>query len=377
MSSFLPLARHDAPAGPVRSGRLGRRSVLLLAAALPLIGCKEEAAPAPEVRPVRFVRAERRVLEDAVSLTGQIRAREETSLAFRAGGRIVERRVEVGDAVVPGQLIARLDAAVQGNAVTSAEASLGAARGQLSQASAAYERQRSLLASGFATRAAYDLAQQQSRTARSQVEAAEAGLRTAREQLSYTDLVADTAGTVTAKGAEPGEVVAAGQMVVQVAGRDGRDAIFEVPASLLRTAPRDPPVAVALTDNPAIAAMGRVREVAPQANPATRTFTVKVALADPPVSLRLGATVTGTVRLGSDPVIAVPATALTQAGGSPAVWVVQEPAMTVALRPVGVRRYDPASVVVSEGLEPGEAVVTAGAQALRPGQVVRLLGDAR
>lgn len=326
---------------------------------------------------MRFVRAERRVLEDAVSLTGQIRAREEASLAFRTGGRVIERRVDVGDQVAPGQLIARLDPSVQGNAVVSAEASLNAARGQLTQLSAAYERQRSLLASGFATRAQFDLAQQQLQTARSQVEAAEAQLRTAREQLSYTDLVADGAGTVTAKGAEPGEVVGAGQMVVQVVGRDGRDAVFEVPASLLRAAPRDPVVAVALTDNPAVGTTGRVREVAPQANPTTRTFQVKVALADPPPSLRLGATVTGTVRLGSDPVIAVPAAALTQAGPGPAVWVVQEPAMTVALRPIGVRRYEPASVVVSEGLEPGDAVVTAGVQALRPGQVVRLLGDGR
>jgi len=356
---------------------IGRRRALLLIAASPLASCDDTPPPPPEIRPVRFVRAERRPLADTVSLTGQVHAREETSLAFRTGGRMIERRVDVGDSVVPGQVIARLDAAVQTNAVASAEASLNAARGQLSQLAAAFERQRSLLASGFATRAAYDLAQQQLQTARSGVGAAEATLRTAREQLSYTELLADTAGTVTAKGAEPGEVVNAGGMIVQVAGRDGRDALFEVPASLLRAAPRDPAVTVALTDNPAVSAAGHVREVAPQANPVTRTFQVKVALADPPASLRLGATVTGTVRLGGDPVIAVPAGALTQAGAGPAVWVVQEPAMTVALRPVGIRRYEAGTVVVTEGLEPGEAVVTAGVQALRPGQAVRLLGEAR
>ena len=365
-------ARPDTPARP------GRRRVLLMAAALPLAGCGQDAPPpAPEVRPVRFVRAERRVLEDDVSLTGQIHAREEISLAFRTGGRVVERRVQVGNRVVSGQPVARLDSIVQANAVTSAEANLSASRSQFAQLGPAFERQRSLLASGFATRAQFDLAQQQLQTARSQVEAAEAGLRTAREQLSYTDLVADAAGTVTATGAEPGEVVAAGQMVVQVAGQDGRDAVFEVPASLLRAAPRDPLVAVALTDNPAVAAAGRVREVAPQANPVTRTFQVKVALADPPVSMRLGATVTGTVRLGADAEIAVPASALTRAEERPAVWVVEEPAMTVALRPIAVRRYEPAGVVVSQGLQPGEAVVTAGAQALRPGQAVRLLEDGR
>lgn len=365
----------SAPVAAPPDLRRGGRRALLFGTALLLASCDEAPPPAPEVRPVRFVRADRRVLEEAVSLTGQIRAREETNLAFRTGGRIIERKVDVGDAVVPGEVIARLDAAVQTNAVASAEASVNAARGQLAQLGAAFERQRSLLASGFATRAAFDLAQQQAQSARSQVEAAEAGLRTAREQLAYTSLVADIAGTVTAKGAEPGEVVNAGQMVIQVAGRDGRDAVFEVPAALLRTAPRDPEVTVALTDNPNVTATGHVREVAPQANPVTRTFQVKVALTDPPISLRLGATVTGTIHLGSDPVIALPAGALTQVGDKPAVWVVEEPAMTVVLRPIGIRRYEPASVVVTDGLEPGEAVVTAGVQALRPGQKVRLLEE--
>lgn len=218
-------------ATPIGQPGIGRRCVLLMVAALPLFSCDQEAPPVPEVRPVRFVRAERRVLEEAVSLTGQIRAREEFNLAFRTGGRVIERRVDVGDQVVPGQLIARLDAVVQDNAVTSAEASLNAARGQLTQSGAAFERQRSLLASGFSPRAQFDLAQQQLQTAQSQVEAAEAQLRTAREQLAYTDLVADAEGTVTAKGAEPGEVVTAGQMVVQVAGRNGRDRIVRLAAA--------------------------------------------------------------------------------------------------------------------------------------------------
>jgi membrane fusion protein, multidrug efflux system len=149
-----------------------------------------------------------------------------------------------------------------------------------------------------------------------------------------------------------------------------------VPEQLIRTAPRDPVVQVALTDDPKVTATGRVREVAPQADAATRTFQVKVGIADPPEAMRLGSTVAGRIRLAAPPGVEVPASALTEANGRPAVWVVDPQGRTVSLRNVDIARYDPASVVVSRGLEPGEVVVTAGVQVLRPGQKVRLQGDA-
>src|SRR5258705_1783087 len=117
----------------------------------------------------------------------------------------------------------------------------------------------------------------------------------AKYNLGYTDLHADVAGSVTAKGAEPGEVVAAGQMVLQVAQKGGRDAVFNVPAQLIRQAPRDIPVRVALSDDPSIVVQGHVREVGPQADATTGTYVVKVGLIDPPPTMRLGATVTGNV----------------------------------------------------------------------------------
>jgi len=126
-----------------------------------------------------------------------------------------------------------------------------------------------------------------------------------------------------------------------------------------------------------VTARGRVREVAPQANPVTRTFEVKVGLADPPAAMRLGATVNGRVEIESGPVIEVPATALTKSNQQPAVWIVDPAAGTVSLRNVDVLRFDPTRVVVSGGLDTGEVVVTAGVQALHPGQKVRLLGSER
>ena len=151
-------------------------------------------------------------------------------------------------------------------------------------------------------------------------------------RVSYTILQADAAGTVTARGAEPGEVVQAGQMIVTIARKDGRDAVFDVPAQVLRSAPSDPRVVVRLTDDPSVMTTGRVREVAPQADPVTRTFAVRVGLTDPPAAMRLGATVNGSMRLEADQVISIPASALTEFNRQPAVWVVDPEKLTVSLR---------------------------------------------
>jgi RND family efflux transporter MFP subunit len=169
-------------------------------------------------------------------------------------------------------------------------------------------------------------------------------------------------------------VVQAGQMIVRLARKDGRDAVFDVPAQLIRSAPPDPQIVVSLTDDPSVTAQGRVREVAPQANPVTRTFDVKVGLADPPAAMQLGATVTGRMQMEAFPVIDIPASALTRFNQKPAVWIVNPSSFTVSPRNIEVLRYDPAMVAVS-GLDTGEIVVTAGVQALHPGQKVRLLGS--
>jgi RND family efflux transporter MFP subunit len=148
-----------------------------------------------------------------------------------------------------------------------------------------------------------------------------------------------------------------------------------VPAQLIRTAPTDPKITVTLPDDPKVTAQGRVREVAPQANPVTRTFEVKVGLTNPPPEMRLGATVTGRMEMEAVPVITIPATALTKFNRQPAVWIVDPAKQTVSMRNVDVLRFDQGTVAVSQGLDTGEVVVTAGVQALHPGQKVRLLGS--
>ena len=355
-----------------------RRPRLLLAVAalaLAAAGCKREAATeAAPPRPVRTVIAEKGELGQSIVLTGQILAEKESALAFRIGGRILNRSAEVGDHVQPDQVLAKLDPQNELNGLRSARAALSAAQGRLEQDANQFQRQQQLLDRGFTTRVLFDQAQQAYRTAQAAVDDAKAQLEIAEDRVGYTELKATVAGTITARGAEAGEVVQAGQMVFQVARDTGWDAVFDVPAQVIRSSPADADILIALTDDPSVTANGRVRQVDPQADPITRTFKVRISVNNPPPAMRLGATVTGRLDTSSGKGIAVPASALTAVDNRPAVWVVDPANLTVALKPVEVLRFDPGSVVISGGLEGGEIVVTAGVQALHPGQKVRLLG---
>jgi membrane fusion protein, multidrug efflux system len=353
------------------------RRMLLALSALTffLAGCEREpTAEAPPPRPVRTVIAEKRNLGQSIVLTGQILAEKESAVAFRIGGRILERLAQVGDRVEPDQILAKLDAQNELNGLRSARAALSAAQGLLEREANQFHRQQTLLGQGFTTRLLFDQAQQAYRTAQAGVDDAEAQLEIAEDRVSYTQLKAHVSGTVTARGAEAGEVVQAGQMVFQVARDSGWDAAFDVTAQVLRSVDADTEIQVALADDPSVTAKGRVRQVDPQADPVTRTFKVRVAINNPPAAMRLGATVTGRADLSSGQGIEIPASALTAADRNPAVWIVDPASQTVALKPVEILRYDPGSVVISSGLNGGELVVTAGVQALHPGQKVRLLG---
>lgn len=354
--------------------------IWIIAAALiatTIVGCKKQAPPTSEARPVRTITIEHAAAGETISLTGQIRAEDNESLAFRIDGRLIERPVNMGDELKPGQLVGRLSPQNQENLVRVAEAQVSLAQAKLVEAQNTFWRQSELLKDGWTSRSQFDQAQQALRSAQAMVDTNNALLREAQEQLSYTQLFADAPGAVTAVGAEPGEVVHAGQMIAEVARQGGRDAVFDVPEQLMRTGPRNPVVEIALTNDPTVKATGRVREVAPQANPATRTFEVKVGLIDPPEAMRLGSVVTGSIRLAAPPGVEVPASALTESDGRPAVWVVDPHKLTVSLRTVTVLRYDATTAVISEGLERGDIVVTAGVQVLRPSQPVRLLEAAR
>ncbi len=335
-----------------------------------------EEPPAPEIRPVRTVIVEELPGGETVTLTGRIEAQEEVRLAFRVGQRMFERKVNVGDRVEPGQLIARLDSTTLQNAVQVARANLASAEAAAADARLGLDRQQTLFDRGVAPRARLEGAQKLRDSTVAQVDAARAQLATAREQLGYAELFADSGGVVTAVGAEPGEVVGAGQMIALIARESGRDAVFGVPGRIKEAAAGlDPEVSVVLSSNPSVRTTGRVREVSPQADPVTRTFEVRVGLTKPPEAMRLGSTVTGSIHIGIGigAGIRIPASALTSVDGQPAVWVLDPESSTVSLRSIRVERDGVTEVEIAEGLVADDIVVTAGVQTLRPGQKVRLL----
>jgi RND family efflux transporter MFP subunit len=336
-----------------------------------LAACGQSEPSPPDMgRPVDVVSVEASKLANDIQLSGEIQAENNVALAFRIGGRVVERPVNVGDRISTGQLVARLDPQTEQNALTAAKATLSAARGGVSTTRSAFDRQEQLMAQGFTTRPRFDQALQARNTAESSLEDAEAQVELARDRLGFTELRSSTAGVVTARSAEPGEVVQPGQAIVRLARDDGRDAVFNVPARFLERQDEDPVIRVALADDRSVVAVGRVREIAAQADPVTRTFQVRVSLQNPPEAMRLGSTVIGTIELLSPAVIAVPASALTRAGQSPALWIVDPATSTVSLRTVDILRFDSDRAIISHGLDPDDVVVTGGVQALHPGQRV-------
>ncbi len=309
----------------------------------------------------------------SVSLTGTVQAQNEINLAFRIDGRLIGRTVEIGDNVRPGQLIARLDPQNEESNLQTMRAQVAGANARLLEARSSYDRMRDLVSDAAVSRAQYEQAEAALRSAEAQVDALRGQMELAQNRLGYTRLVSDVAGVVTARGPEPGEIVSAGRMIVQVAREGARDAVFDVPAQIKDSARGNADITVALVSDPKVTAKARVREVSPRADPVTGTFAVRLRIIDPPPMMRLGSTVTGRMQLDAVPGAQIPASALVRSDGKTAVWVVDTKQGTVALRNIAVRASDASAVQVESGLNPGDVVVTAGVQALRPGQKVRLI----
>jgi len=351
---------------------LGAAGILILLSVL--AAChKEEKAASQAVRPVRTVTVELQEGGEKVSLTGEIQPRYQADLGFRVNGKILERPVDVGTQVKKGDLLARLDPQQYRQDFEVAKAEVAATEAEVTRSQAQEYRQRELLKNGNTTRVQYDQALKTFKTAQAQLDSAQAKQIQASENLGYADLKADNDGVITAIGADAGQVVSAGQMVVRLAQPGEREGVFNIGEGAFKTRPKDPTVTVHLVSNPEIETAGKVRYVSPQADPATRTYTVRVSLPDAPPQMRLGANVVGTVTLDQGQTVSIPGSALFQKDGKPAVWRVEKDS-TVQLKPITVQRYQGDSVVVGDGLAQGDVVVTAGVQKLLPGQKVALMG---
>jgi RND family efflux transporter MFP subunit len=335
-----------------------------------LAGCSdEESAGPPAPRPARVALVTLHKLAIVAQGAGRIQSRHVSPVGFEVGGRLISRDVDLGAVVKKGQKLAELSAIDYQNKVTVAEGELATAKATLAQAMPHEERYRILLSEGWTTRGVYEEALKSLQTAQAQVKASEANLRIAQDQLSYTQLLAPDDGVITATGADPGQVVAAGQMIVEVSRNDELEAVFAVAGAHIARATLGMPVEVCLQNQPQIAVTGSIREISPEADSATGTYQVRVALPSAPADMRLGAVVVGRVEEEGQQVTTLPATALLQSGDKPQVWVMDKDG-AVHRRNVELLEFDADSVVVRRGLSAGEKVVTAGVQSLADGQLV-------
>ena len=356
------------------------RTIALTIALLAALGClsacsEKNEEPAPPIRPV-FSRIIELAPLPAPSFAGTVSPKTETPLGFRVAGLMVARDVNTGDIVTKGQRLAALDPTSLQLAVGSAQAQLANAKAQLANATSVEQRARSTFQSGTATKSNLESSVQATQNAQSAVVQAQTALDKANQDLSYAEILATFDGVVTATSVEVGQVVSAGEAVVTVARPGDRDAVVDIPEGGLVPS-IDAPFSVLLQIDPKIIAAGKVREVAPTADAATRTRRIKIALEDPPDAFRIGTTITAVQDVGTVEKLFLPNAALLERDGKTLIWIVDKNGGAVRSQEVKTRQAGVGRVEVLSGLKAGTRVVLAGVHSLNEGQTVTIEGGAR
>ena len=362
--------RDAVPARAAWPRGAGLWGVGLLAVAAFLGGCSKPPPAEEPVRAVKLLTVGESAYGSGYEYAADVRPRVESRLGFRVAGKITRRAVELGQRVQAGQLLAQVDATDYQLAADAARAQVSSATTQRDLAAADLKRFQGLRDQGFISAAEIERRTAQLKAAQATLDQARAQLSSQGHQAGYTQLLADAPGVVTGIEAEVGQVVSAGTPVVRVAQDGPRDVVFAVPEDRVAGVRAGQVVDVRAWASD-VRWTGTVREVAASADPVTRTFTVKVALAGdaPP----LGATVYVLPRHSGAqgaPVIKLPTSALRQAGQGSAVWVFDAASGTVQSQPVEVATADGNEVVITAGLKPGMQVVATGVHVLSPGQKV-------
>lgn len=347
---------------------------LLLAVVAALAGCSKPEATVDPVRAVKLIQVGQGSGEADTAFAAEIHASTESRLGFRVAGKLQRRLVDSGQTVHAGQLLAVIDPQDYQLGAQAAVAQASAAQTQRDLAAADLKRYESLRDQGFVSGAEIDRRQAALRSAEATLRQAQAQAGVQGNQAAYTQLLADADGVIVGVEAEPGQVLAAGAPVVRLARSGPRDAVLALPEDRVGAVKPGMAATVSLWSQGAVASAleGTVREVAGSADPATRTFTVKVALKDS-ASPPLGATATVRLRSsskGAAPVVKLPTSALWQQGQGSAVWVYDAAAGAVKARAVQVAGVAGNEVQISAGLQPGEQVVAAGVHVLTDGQAV-------
>ena len=348
---------------------------LLLAtiAAVVLAACGQAKTEPDPVRPVLTQRVTPGAAASRDIYSGEIRARYETDVGFRVGGKLIARPVDAGSRVASGQVLARLDPEDARLAAQGSSAQLASAEGDFALAKSELDRHADLLAKKFISQSAFDGKQNAFNAARARVDQARSQAAITANQAGYTTLLADADGVVVSVAAEPGQVLAAGQPVLKLARSGEKEVVVNAPEGQLARFKVGQEVGITLWADPGTLFPGRIREIAGGADPVTRTYAVRVSVLGAPAQAQLGMTanVLFNPALESNLVL-LPLSALARGGNDAAVWVVDPASNRVRLRPVTVGQFREDGVTVTSGLTAGDIVVTAGVHKLKPDQVVRL-----
>ena len=355
--------------------RKGPGLFLLMPLLATLVGCTGEAKVEQDiVRPVKVAVVGEAARGRTLTYSGVVRPRIESAIGFRVAGKIVQRLVNVGDRVEVDQVIARLDDSDLQLAENSAKAAVASARSRRDVARDNFERGKALLPQAIISQQIYDTRRNELDAAVSALDSAEAQLRLATNAVEYATLKADKAGIVTTVMGEPGQVVSAGQTVITLAHAGETEIAVAVPEQDSGHLTIGQQAKITLWAGPRVSIEGRIREIAGQADPGSRTYAIRIAVSEAPPIMRLGMTASVALRINDEAasVVVVPIAALTESDGSPVVFVVEPASKTVHKTPVTTAGMAEDGVRITSGLNPGDLVVVAGAQFLRDRMRVRL-----
>lgn len=336
-----------------------------------LAGCGQNETKADQAPLVKTsVVGNHDVNATANSFAGIIKNRNETPLSFQTGGRVIAKYVEIGSSVQAGQVLAEINQSDMADQITKAEGSVSAAQAQYDLASTNYQRYQQLYDQEAISRLQLDQAEQAYKVAEAQLSQAKASLSTSQNQFTYTRIIAPSDGTITASSLEVGQVVGAGQVVATLAVGHEPEAVIALPEQELGHIKVGSQAEVGFWALPDIRTPAVVREISPIPDPATRTYTVKLSLPNPPEALRLGMTATVYFTDQVKPSFTIPLTALVKTETGNAVYVIKDG--TAVLTPITTGKFDANSIEVLKGLEKGDRIITAGTNKLKTGMKVRV-----
>lgn len=336
--------------------------------------CDKPVEPPLPLRPALVITVGDTASQQGMVLVGEIKSRYESNQGFRINGKIIERKVDVGAYVKKGQIIARLDASDTSLSSAAAYADVRAAEASHALASAEVARQRTLFGKKFISQSALDLREAELKTSAARLSQVKAQAAVSSNQSRYTALVADREGVVTQINAEPGQVVEAGSMIVQIVDTKQIEVLVAVPESRMADLKINDLVRIKLwadqAKNQEKTYQGKVREIAPAANSATRAFDVRVLITNADDAVKLGMTAGVSFASDAQSSIIVPTTALTKINGSISVWVVDKVGI-VHPRKVQAGQFTEQGVLITSGLQAGEMIAIAGVHTLVKGQKVK------